>query len=31
MADLAIDEIERFISGAPLEHEVTEADLERIA
>lgn len=31
MADLAIDEIERWIAGRPLLHEVTRADLDRIA
>lgn len=31
MADLAIDEIERFLTGQPLQHAVTRADLERIA
>jgi phosphoglycerate dehydrogenase-like enzyme len=31
MADLAIDEIERFVTGAPLEFEVRRADLGRIA
>lgn len=31
MADLAIDEIERWAAGDPLLHEVTAADLARIA
>lgn len=31
MADLAIDEIERFRFGRPLQYEVTRADLDRIA
>jgi phosphoglycerate dehydrogenase-like enzyme len=31
MADLAIDEIERFVDGAPLEFEVRRDDLGRIA
>lgn len=31
MADLAIDEIERYVRGAPLEHEVTADDLGHIA
>lgn len=31
MTALALDEIERFADGWPLEHEVTAADLERVA
>ncbi len=31
MADLAIDEIERFGRGEPLRYEVTQGDLDRIA
>jgi phosphoglycerate dehydrogenase-like enzyme len=31
MADLAIDEIERFVSGRPLRHEVRRDDLDHIA
>jgi phosphoglycerate dehydrogenase-like enzyme len=31
MLDLALDEIERFASGQPLQHAVRERDLERIA
>jgi phosphoglycerate dehydrogenase-like enzyme len=31
MADLAVAEVERFVAGRPLEHEVTRADLDRIA
>jgi phosphoglycerate dehydrogenase-like enzyme len=31
MADLALDELERFASGEPLQHEVKREDLPRIA
>ncbi len=31
MGDLAVAEVRRFLSGQPLEHEVREEDLERIA
>jgi len=31
MTALALDEVERFVRGRPLRHEVREADLERIA
>jgi phosphoglycerate dehydrogenase-like enzyme len=31
MTDLAIDEIERFLAGEPLQHEVRRSDLDRIA
>ncbi len=31
MADLAIDEIERFASGMPALHQITQRDLDRIA
>jgi phosphoglycerate dehydrogenase-like enzyme len=31
MVELALDEIERFVSGEPLQHEVRREDMERIA
>ncbi len=31
MIELALDEIERFVKGVPLEHAVTREDLERVA
>jgi phosphoglycerate dehydrogenase-like enzyme len=31
MTALALDEIERFAAGRPLEHELTRADMERVA
>ena len=31
LADLAVDEIERYVRGEPLQHEVTRDDLARLA
>ena len=31
MVDLALDEVERFVRGEPLEHEVRSSDWDRIA
>jgi len=31
MMDLALDELERFVSGLPLQHEVRAEDWDRIA